>query len=70
MSDEAMIVLLSFVNSQHKQLDGKVQVFLVFALKYSHEQISKEMTDAATKKKPAQGMFAVGSTDNEYFDNI
>lgn len=44
--------------------------FYVFALKYSHEQISKEMTDAATKKKPAQGMFAVGSTDNEYLDNI
>ena len=44
--------------------------FYVFALKYSHEQISKEMTDAATKKKPAQRMFAVGSTDNEYLDNI
>ena len=42
----------------------------MFALKYSHEQISKELTDAATKNKPAQWMFAVGSTENEYFYNI
>ena len=58
------------VKSTNLQIESMDDYFYVFALKYSHEQISKEMTDAATKKKPAQGMFAVGSTDNEYLDNI